>query len=146
MDKKIPLTFDITISSPLTPINESLPNVARAKCHAFVKYRNRNYSYITDEVADQLIASAAQGTVPVVGFFDKEKGDWTSHTGPELASAYGYVESFAGWEKVVDPADGVEREYATFNIVLFSEYLKEANSIGTKPRPGVSCGRMDVYG
>lgn len=129
MDKKIPLTFDIMISSPLTPINESLPNVARAKCHVFTKYRNRNYSYITDEVADQLIASAAQGTVPVVGFFDKEKGDWTSHTGPELASAYGYVESFAGWEKVVDPADGVEREYATFNIVLFSEYLKEANSI-----------------
>ena len=31
MDKKIPLTFDIMISSPLTPINESLPNVARAK-------------------------------------------------------------------------------------------------------------------
>lgn len=129
MSKPIPMTFGVMISSPLTPINESLPNVARAKCHVFTKYRNRNYSYITDEVADQLIESASYGTIPVVGFFDKEKGDWTSHTGPLLASAYGYVESFAGWEKVIDPADGIEREYATFNIVLFSEYLEAANSI-----------------
>lgn len=129
MDKKIPLTFDVVISSPLTSINPALPNVARAKCHVFTKYRNRNYSYITDEVADQLIESATQGTTPVVGFFDKETGDFTGHAGPELASVYGYVEHFIGWEKVVDPADHIEREYATFSVVLFSDYLEAARSI-----------------
>ena len=129
MDKKIPLTFNVVISSPLTSINPALPNVARAKCHVFTKYRNRNYSYITDEVANQLIESATQGTTPVVGFFDKETGDFTGHAGPELASVYGYVEHFIGWEKVVDPADHIEREYATFSVVLFSDYLEAARSI-----------------
>lgn len=129
MDKKIPLTFNVVISSPLNSINPALPNVARAKCHVFTKYRNRNYSYITDEVATQLIESATQGTTPVVGFFDKETGDFTGHAGPELASVYGYVENFLGWEKVVDPADHIEREYATFSIVLFSDYLEAARSI-----------------
>lgn len=129
MDRKIPLTFDVVISSPLTSINPALPNVARAKCHVFTKYRNRNYSYITDEVADQLIESATQGTTPVVGFFDKETGDFTGHAGPELASVYGYVEHFIGWEKVVDPADHIEREYATFSVVLFSDYLEAARTI-----------------
>ncbi len=129
MDRKIPLTFDVVISSPLTSINPALPNVARAKCHVFTKYRNRNYSYITDEVADQLIESATQGTTPVVGFFDKETGDFAGHAGPELASVYGYVEHFIGWEKVVDPADHIEREYATFSVVLFSDYLEAARTI-----------------
>lgn len=129
MDRKIPLTFNVVISSPLTSINPALPNVARAKCHVFTKYKNRNYSYITDEIADKLIESATQGTTPVVGFFDKETGDFTGHAGPELASVYGYVEHFIGWEKVVDPADHIEREYATFSVVLFSDYLEAARSI-----------------
>ena len=129
MDKQIPLTFGIMISTPLEAVNPALPNVARCKCHVFTKYRNRNYSYISDEVAEQLISSACEGTTPVVGFFDKETGDFTGHAGPELASVYGYVESFVGWEKVVDPADHIEREYATFSIVLFSDYLEAARSI-----------------
>jgi len=38
----------------------------------FTKYANRNGSYITDAVADQLIQSATSGMTPIVGFFDPE--------------------------------------------------------------------------
>ena len=46
MDKKIPLTFDIMISSPLTPINESLPSVYRSAHH------NGHQGYIDVQSSD----------------------------------------------------------------------------------------------
>jgi len=94
----------------------------------FTKYGNRNGSYITDKVAEQLIDSATQGTTPVVGFFDPETQSWASHSGPTLANAYGYVESFLGWEPFED-TDGVIRDYAVFSIILFTNYFEEANKV-----------------
>ena len=62
------------------------------------------------------------------GFFDPSTKTWASHTGPTLASAYGYVESFLGWEPFTD-TDGVQREYAVFSVVLFTKYYDEAKNI-----------------
>lgn len=129
MEKKIPIYFDsVIIASPAQPITESNPVLSRLKVGVFTKYGNRNGSYITDEVAEMLIASATRGDTPVVGFFDPESEGWAGHTGPTLASAYGYVEKFEGWQPFKD-TDGIERDYAVFSIVLFNKYYKEANFI-----------------
>lgn len=129
MDKKIPIYFDsVIIASPTQPISSSKPELGRLDVGVFTKYGNRNGSYITDEIAESLIASATSGNTPVVGFFDPESESWAGHTGPALASAYGYVESFKGWQPFTD-TDGVTRDYAVFSVVLFNKYYKEANLV-----------------
>lgn len=129
MDKKIPIYFDsVVVSSPLERISESNQNIGRVRVRAFTKYGNRNGSYITDAVAEQLIASATRGNVPVIGFFGPQSQSWSSHTGPTLANAYGYIESFVGWEPFVD-TDGVTRDYAVFTVILFTKYFEEAQKI-----------------
>ena len=129
MEKQIPIYFDsVIVDSPFQGISESNPNIGRLKVRVFTKYGNRNGSYITEAVANQLIESATQGTTPVVGFFDPETQSWASHSGPTLANGYGYVENFLGWEPFED-TDGVTREYAVFSVVLFTDYYEEAKKI-----------------
>ena len=129
MNKQIPIYFDsVIVESPFQGISESNPNMGRLKVRVFTKYGNRNGSYITEAVAQQLIDSATNGMTPVVGFFDPETKTWASHSGPTLANAYGYVESFLGWEPFQD-TDGVTREYAVFSVVLFTDYYEEAKNI-----------------
>lgn len=129
MNRQIPIYFDsVIIASPTQPISSANPELGRLKVGVFTKYGNRNGSYITDEVAEQLIASACTGNTPVVGFFDPESKGWAGHTGPLLASAYGYVEGFEGWQPFKD-TDGVEREYAVFSVVLFNKYFEEAKLV-----------------
>lgn len=129
MDKKIPIYFDsVIIASPTQPISSSKPELGRLDVGVFTKYGNRNGSYITDEIAESLIASATSGNTPVVGFFDPESESWAGHTGPTLASAYGYVESFKGWQPFTD-TDGITRDYAVFSVVLFNKYYEEANLV-----------------
>ena len=128
MKRNIPIYFDnAIIISPAEPINGS-SGLNRLKVGVFTKYGNRNGSYIKDDVADMLIASATKGDTPVVGFFDPESKNWASHTGPTLASAYGYVEYFDGWQPFKD-TDGIERDYAVFSVVLFTKYFNEANFV-----------------
>ena len=129
MDRQIPVYFDsVIVTSPFQEISDTNHNIGRIKVRVFTKYANRNGSYITDEVADQLIASATNGATPVVGFFDPETQTWASHTGPTLANSYGYVENFVGWEPFVDN-DGVTRDYAVFSVILFTDYFEEAKKI-----------------
>lgn len=128
MSRKIPIYFDSIIASPIERISNDNPNLGRLRVGVFTKYGNRNGSYITDAVAEQLIRSATQGETPVVGFFDPETKDWAGHTGPTLASAYGYVEDFLGWEPLTD-TDGISRDYAIFSVVVFTKYFEEAQYI-----------------
>ena len=128
MKRNIPIYFDnAIILSPAEPI-EGSSGLNRLKVGVFTKYGNRNGSYITDAVADMMIASATKGDTPVVGFFDPESKNWASHTGPTLASAYGYVEYFDGWQAFTD-TDGTQRDYAVFSVVLFTKYFNEANFV-----------------
>ena len=54
MERQIPIYFnDVSFSSPLEPI-ANIPTIGKTKVRVFTKYRNRNGSYITDEMADQL--------------------------------------------------------------------------------------------
>lgn len=128
MKRNIPIYFDnAIIMSPAEPINGST-GLNRLKVGVFTKYGNRNGSYIKDDVAEMMIASATKGDTPVVGFFDPETKNWASHTGPTLASAYGYVEYFDGWQSFTD-TDGIARDYAVFSVVLFTKYFNEANFV-----------------
>ena len=82
MERKIPIYFDsVIIASPAQPIMESKPELGRLKVGVFTKYGNRNGSYITDEIAEMLIASAIREDTPVVGFYDPESESWAGHTG-----------------------------------------------------------------
>lgn len=129
MEKQIPIYFDsVIVSSPLQRISENNKNLGRLQVRVFTKYANRNGSYISDAVADQLIASATTGHVPVVGFFDPQTKTWASHTGPKLANAYGYVEDFVGWQAFTD-TDGQTRDYAVFSVILFTQYFEEAQKV-----------------
>lgn len=129
MNKQIPIYFDtIILNSPAQQISLQDINANRLKVGVFTKYKNRNGSYITDEYADFLIKSATRGNCPVVGFFDQQEKTWAGHTGPSLANGYGYVESFEGWIPFTD-SDGITRDYATFSVVLFTDYYEEAQKI-----------------
>ena len=129
MNKPIPIYFDsVVIASPTTPISNANPELGRLKVGVFTRYGNRNGSYITDAVAEQLINSATKGNTPVLGVFDPQSQKWASHTGPVLANAYGYVENFEGWQSFTD-TDGVARDYAVFSVVLFTKYFEEAQKI-----------------
>lgn len=129
MDRQIPIYFDtIIIDSPTQEISNEDLNACRLHVGVFTKYKNRNGSYITDDYADFLIKSATRGNCPVVGFFDPEGQEWASHTGPKLANGYGYVEGFDGWIPFED-TDGITRDYATFSVILFTDYYEEARKI-----------------
>ena len=128
MSKQVPYTFDCVSVSSLNPITSgsTCENIGRMNVGVFTRYGNRNGSYITDQYAEYLISTAIDK--PVVGFFDRESQDWQGHVGPTLASGYGYVDHFVGWQPFTD-SDGVEREYAVFSVVLFSDYFEEARHI-----------------
>lgn len=127
MKKQIPLVFDsVIVTSPKEQVSESITNARRVHVHAFSKYRNRNGSYISDQIAQILVESAASHAV--VGWYDPSSKSWAGHVGPELSNAYGYIEEFVGWEPCLD-SDGVTREYATFSVVLFSDYFEASRHI-----------------
>ena len=128
MKKQIPIYFDnAVIMSPAEPINGS-SGLNKLKVGVFTKYGNRNGSYIKDDVAEMMISHAIEGDTPIVGFFDPETKSWASHTGPTLANGYGYIKDFDGWKPFQD-TDGVTRDYAVFDVVLFTKYFDEANFV-----------------
>jgi hypothetical protein len=51
--------------------------ISKARCRIFYKYGNRNRTYITDEVAEMLIASLPYA--PVKGIYEEMDDDFTDH-------------------------------------------------------------------
>lgn len=126
---KIPFTFQAEIISH-TPMENTGFTLCRAR--VFYTGLNRNGSYINEEFAKQL-ANSAIGC-PVVGLWDREKGDFTDHSSSDRKRAYGFVPenpNFA-WEKSYDYT-GVEHEYASFDIVLWTKAFEEAKEIISHP-------------
>ena len=126
---KIPLIFQAQITQ-----NSPMENSGFTLCRARVFYTglNRNGSYIDKEFAESFIATAIG--CPVVGLWDHEKKDFTDHTPSDRKRAYGFIPEdpqFA-WETSYD-YDGVEREYASFNVVLWTKAFEEANDIISHP-------------
>lgn len=135
MKKQIPYIFeDVTFYRELSPIG-NLTNTGRTRMRSFYKGKNRNGSFINEDVANLLINSATKGNTPVIGFYNHETKDFERHMGPELAKGYGYIPidcNFA-WEEHEDQ-DGILRTYACFDCILFCDYFEEANEIVGKPQ------------
>ena len=124
--KITPTNFIATVYGNLTPLNNSAFSKARLKI--FYKGLNRNGSYITDEVAEKLLATLP-GT-PIVGYFDGDCDDFLGHVSPEQNKPYGFVPQDMNfkWEMSLDP-DGVYRTYACTDIILWTGRYPVASRI-----------------
>ena len=124
--KDIIKEFSVSVYGNLEQYNNVL---SKARLRTFYKYFNRNGTYITDEFAQKLINSAPY--TPIKGIYDNFNDDYTDHGEKrEEGRIYGIVPenpNFA-WETHLDE-DGVEREYACFDVLLFTALYKEAGDI-----------------
>ncbi len=121
--------FSVSIYGNIEKYNDVL---SKARCRIFYKFENRNGGYITDDFADKLISTIPY--TPIKGIYNSDEKDYTDH-GIERNEGriYGIVPeqpNFA-WEKHVDE-DGIEREYACVDVLLFTAIYKEANEIFQK--------------
>ena len=125
-NKSTPTAFIATVYGDLTTLNNSALSKARLKI--FYKGKNRNGSYITDELAEQMLTTLP-GT-PIVGYFDADKGDFLGHVSKETARAYGFVPETNNleWETHLDN-DGVYRTYACCDVILWTGRYPVATKI-----------------
>ena len=124
--KDIIKEFSVNVYGNLEKYNQTL---SKARLRTFYKYFNRNGSYISDEFAQKLIDSAPY--TPIKGIYDNFNDDYSDHgSRREQGRIYGIVPenpNFA-WEKHKDE-DGIEREYACFDVLLFTALYDEASEI-----------------
>jgi hypothetical protein len=118
------LEFPVTIYENLEKVS---PVLSKARCRIFYKGENRNATFITDEFAEKLISTLPY--TPVKGIYDEYEEDFSDHGDKrDLGRIYGIVPektNFA-WEKHLDE-DGVEREYACCDVLIFSALYAEAS-------------------
>ena len=129
MTNTVVTNFPITVYGLKEKFSDT---ISRGRCRVFYKGRNRNGTYITPEFAEKLIASAPY--TPVKGIYDVDCEDYTDH-GMKRSEGriYGVVPAnpnFA-WEKHMD-AEGIEREYACFDVLYYTALYKEAGEITGK--------------
>lgn len=128
--------FQVVVYGNLEQYNEVL---SKGRCRIFYKGMNRNGSYITDEFAQKLVSTLPYA--PVKGIYDNFNEDYTDH-GHErnLGRIYGIVphDPNFSWEAHLDE-DGVTREYACVDVLLFTGLYEEASQIVGKAQS------MEIY-
>lgn len=129
--------IQVSIYGNLEKYNEVL---SKGRCRVFYKYGNRNGTFITDEFADKLLSSIAYA--PVKGIYSQTEDDYSDHgENRDEGRIYGIVPENpnVAWEKHLDE-DGVEREYACVDVLIYTALYKEANEIIGKSQS------MELYG
>ena len=130
------LSLDVTTYGQVEKLTDTL---SKCRVRIFYKGMNRNRTYISEDFANQLIASLPYA--PIKGIFNYGDVDFEDHGEDNTdGRVYGIVPenpNFA-WEKHLDD-DGVEREYATADVILFTGLYPEASLI-----PGKSQS-MEIY-
>lgn len=124
---KINLSIPVTVFGKLTPYNDV---ISKARVRIFYKGLNRNGTYISDEFAEKLLSTISYS--PICGIYDDD--DFTDHgEDRSIGKAYGVVPENPNitWEKHLDK-DGVEREYACADVLLWTARYKEASEIPGK--------------
>lgn len=121
--------LDVTLYGNVEPLSDTL-----SKCRVRIFYRglNRNRTYISEDFANQLIKSLPYA--PIKGIFNKDDIDYEDHGEDNTdGRIYGVVPENpnVSWEKHVDN-DGVEREYACADVILYTALYPEANLISGK--------------
>lgn len=135
MDNKIK-EFPVTVYGELTKYSDT---ISRARCRIFYKYANRNGTYITDEFAEKLLSSIPY--TPIKGIYDEFNEDYTDHGKKrDEGRIYGIVPENPNlsWEKHLDE-DGIEREYACVDVLIFTAIYEEAQEIIKKSQS------MEIY-
>jgi len=135
-EEKLIREFPVTVYGNLTKYSDT---ISKARVRIFYRGSNRNGTYISDEFAEKLLSTISYS--PIKGIFEESEDDFSDHgTERDLGRIYGIVpesHNFA-WEKFVDD-DGVEREYACVDVLLYTSLYKEAQMI-----PGKSQS-MELY-
>lgn len=130
------LQFDVSVYGAIEKVSDTL---SKSRVRIFYKGMNRNRTYISEDFANQLIASLPYS--PVKGIFDKDSLDYEDHGEDNTdGRIYGIVPettNFA-WEDFEDE-DGVIRTYACADVLLFTGLYPEASLI-----PGKSQS-MEIY-
>lgn len=123
---KIQFAFDVCLYGETQAFS---PTLSKGRVRIFYKGLNRNRTFITDEFAEKLLSSLPYA--PIVGKF--EDGDFSDHGHGEQLQVYGVIpaDPNISWEKHED-YDGVEREYACADVLLWTARFPEAASIMTK--------------
>lgn len=144
---QIPLSFSVEMYGELQPYALN-PSKSVTRVRTFYKGLNRNRSFFVDQVAEYIINNMVGN--PIIGFYDQEKKDFTQHFDIKTTKAYGHVPNPANfaWEKHLDK-DGVTREYACFDVVLYTDRYEEAKFIikasqSMEVNPKTSCGTWGV--
>ena len=128
--------FPITVYGNLTKYSDT---ISKGRCRIFYKYANRNGTYITDEFAEKLLSTIPY--TPVKGIYDNFDEDYTDHGNKRsLGRIYGIVPENPNlqWEKHLDE-DGIEREYACVDVLIFTALYEEAGEIFGKAQS------MEIY-
>lgn len=141
--------FPVTVFGKLEPFNDT---ISKARVRIFYKGANRNGSYITDEFATLLLSSIPYA--PIKGIYSIKEQDFGSHgTSRDEGRVYGVVaaEPNVTWEKHTDE-DGVEREYACVDALIYTALYQEATEIIGKSqsmelyRPSISGDWKEIDG
>lgn len=136
MIEQIIREFPITVYGNLTKYSDT---ISKGRCRIFYKYANRNGTYITDEFAEKLLSTIPY--TPVKGIYDDFDEDYTDHGNKRsLGRIYGIVPENPNlqWEKHLDE-DGIEREYACVDVLIFTALYEEAGEIFGKAQS------MEIY-
>lgn len=136
MIEQIIREFPITVYGNLTKYSDT---ISKGRCRIFYKYANRNGTYITDEFAEKLLSTIPY--TPVKGIYDNFEEDYTDHGNKRnLGRIYGIVPENPNlqWEKHLDE-DGIEREYACVDVLIFTALYEEAGDILGKAQS------MEIY-
>lgn len=127
----VPSQLDVTLYGNIEQVNDT---ISKCRCRIFYKGMNRNRTFISEDFANQLIASLPY--TPVKGIFDKDSLDFEDHGENNTdGRIYGIVPestNFA-WEDHTDD-DGVTRTYASCDVLLFTGLYPEAHLIPEKPQ------------
>ena len=136
MIERVIREFPITVYGNLTKYSDT---ISKGRCRIFYKYANRNGTYITDEFAEKLLSTIPY--TPVKGIYDNFDEDYTDHGNKRsLGRIYGIVPENPNlqWEKHLDE-DGIEREYACVDVLIFTALYEEAGEILGKAQS------MEIY-
>lgn len=128
-DDDVCLKLDVTTYGQVEKLTETL---SKCRVRIFYKGMNRNRTYISEDFANQLIASLPYA--PIKGIFNYGEVDFEDHGEDNTdGRIYGIVPENpnVSWEKHLDD-DGVEREYATADVILFTGLYPEASLIPGK--------------
>lgn len=127
--QKVETSFPITVYGKREKFNDT---ISRGRCRVFYKGLNRNGTYITDDFAEKLIASAPY--TPVKGIYEAASQDYSDHGKARTEGRiYGIVpaDPHFAWEKHLD-SDGVVKEYACFDVLYYTALYEEAAQIDGK--------------